>query len=129
MCSNSSNFSFRQKGSYRRGSMYKDIIYYMDSFTMVSCFCLCTPIDHILLGKVGPEGERKTQNTPFNSNPNNHREMKLVPINMDHCLLQFDPLKFFLGIFLHGGSLPIFNFFNENSKFFNEIVKFTSQIA
>ena len=29
-------------------------------------------------------------------------EMKLVPINMDDCPLQFDALKFFLGFRLHG---------------------------
>ena len=28
--------------------------------------------------------------------------MKLVPINMEYCLLQFDTLKFFLAIRLHG---------------------------
>ena len=36
--------------------------------------------------------------------------MKLVPINMDSCLLQFDVLKFMLGVRLLGGSN--FNFFN-----------------
>ena len=37
--------------------------------------------------------------------------MKLVPVNMDYSLLQFDALKFVLGIRLHGGSLPSSNFF------------------
>ena len=55
--------------------------------------------------------------------------MKLVPIIMDYCLLQFDVLKFFLGVRLHGGSQPNFNFFNANPKFFDEIIKFASQIA
>ena len=33
---------------------------------------------------------------------NYRTEMKLVPIIMDYCLLQFDALKFFLGVSLHG---------------------------
>ena len=37
--------------------------------------------------------------------------MKLVPINMDHCLLQFEALKFLQGVCPHGGSLPTFTFF------------------
>ena len=32
----------------------------------------------------------KTQDTPINSQGNYRREMKLVPINMDYCLLEFD---------------------------------------
>ena len=56
-------------------------------------------------------------------------ETKLVPIIMDYCLFQSDALKFFLGVRLHGGSLHNFNFFNVNPKFFNEIIKFTSQIS
>ena len=50
---------------------------------------------------------------------------------MDYYVLQFNALKFFLGVRLHGGggSQPNFNFLNVDSKFFNEIVKFTSQIA
>ena len=56
-------------------------------------------------------------------------EKKLVPIIIDYCPFQFDALKFFLNVRLHGRSLPNFNFFNVTPKFFNEIVKFTSQIA
>ena len=58
-------------------------------------------------------------------------EMKLVPINMDDCPLQFDALKFFLGVRLHGGgSLYLTLIYSMlTPKFFNEIVKFTSQIA
>ena len=41
--------------------------------------------------------------------------MKLVPINMDNCLLQFDALKFVLGVCLHEGFVP--NLFNVNPKF------------
>ena len=49
---------------------------------------------------------------------NYRAEMKLVPIIIDYCLLQFDALKFFLGVRLHGGSLPNFNFFNVNPQIF-----------
>ena len=64
------------------------------------------------------------RNTPIYFNTNYRTEMKLVPIIMDYCLLQFDALKFFLGDRLHGGgSLPNFNFFNVNPpKFFKDIV-------
>ena len=44
-------------------------------------------------------------------NTNYRTEMKLVPIIMDYYLLQFDVLKFFLGIRLQGGSLSNFDFF------------------
>ena len=55
--------------------------------------------------------DQKNRNTPINSNTNYRREMKIIPINMDYCLLQFDALQFFLGVRLHGGSAPNFNFF------------------
>ena len=58
------------------------------------------------------------RNVPINSNTNNRRKIKLVPLNMDNCLLQFDTLKFFLGVGLHGGSQPNFNFFNVNHQIF-----------
>ena len=50
---------------------------------------------------------------------------------MDYSLLEFDALKFFLGVRLYrrGVSLPIFNFFNVNSQIFQRNRKFTSQIA
>ena len=35
---------------------------------------------------------------------------------MDHALLQFDAIQFFLGARLHGGSLSNFNFFNLNTQ-------------
>ena len=44
--------------------------------------------------------------------------MKLVPVIMDYYILQFDALKFFLGVSLHGESQPSFNFFNENPHIF-----------
>ena len=56
-------------------------------------------------------------------------ERKLVPIIMDYCLLQFDGLKFFLVVRLHGGLNLTLNFSMQTPKFLNETVKFTSQIA
>ena len=41
--------------------------------------------------------------TPIYFNRYYRREMNLVPIIMDYCLFQFDALKFFLGVRLHGG--------------------------
>ena len=56
--------------------------------------------------------------------------MKLVPIIMDCCLFQFNALIFFLGVRLHEGGLYLtLNFSMQIPKLFNEIVKFTSQIA
>ena len=60
----------------------------------------------------------KKKNTPNNTNTNYRTEMKSVPLNMDYYLLQFDALKFFLGVRLHGGSLPNFNFFNVSLQIF-----------
>ena len=48
---------------------------------------------------------KKKWNTPIYFNTNYHTEMKLVPIIMDYCLPQFDALKVFLGVLLHGGGL------------------------
>ena len=56
-------------------------------------------------------GPKKKQNIPINFNTNYRKEIKVIPINMDYCLLQFDTLKFFLGVRLHRGSLHNFNFF------------------
>ena len=55
---------------------------------------------------------KKKRSAPTNSNINYRREMELVPINMNCSLLQFDALKFVLGIRLHEESVPNFNFFN-----------------
>ena len=44
---------------------------------------------------------KKKRNTPIYFSTNYRTEMKLVPIIMDHCLLQFDALKFSLGVRLH----------------------------
>ena len=74
--------------------------------------------------------KRKTKrNTPVYSNTIYRREMKLVPINVDYCLLQVDALKFFLGVRLHGGLELTLILSMYTTKFFNGIVKFTSQIA
>ena len=56
----------------------------------------------------------KKKKIPIYFNTNYRTEMKLVPIIMDYCLLQFDALKFFLGVRQHGGSAQNFNFFNIN---------------
>ena len=61
-------------------------------------------------------GQKQIKNIPIYSNTNYRREMKLKAINMDYCLLQFHALKFCLGVNLHEGSLPNFNFFNLNPQ-------------
>ena len=51
-----------------------------------------------------PPPKKKIEALFFNTNY--HEEMKLVLIIVDYGLLQFDALKFFLGVRLHGrGSL------------------------
>ena len=55
-------------------------------------------------------GKKKGGGHPINSNTKYHRGMKLIPINMDYCLLQFDAVQLFLGVRLHGGSLHNFIF-------------------
>ena len=62
-------------------------------------------------------------------NTNYHREMKLVPINMDYCLLLFDAFKFSLGGHLHEGPLTNFNLFIVNPKHDTEIVALNATIA
>ena len=49
--------------------------------------------------------------------------MKLVPIILDYCLLQFDAFKIFLEVRLYGGSLPNFNFFDVNPQISQRIRK------
>ena len=46
-------------------------------------------------------------------NTNYSKEMKLIPINMVYCLLQFDVLYVFFGVRLDGKSLTLI-FFNVN---------------
>ena len=60
----------------------------------------------------------RLRNVPNYFHINYRTEMKLVPIIMDLCLLQFDALNSLLGMCLHGGSLLNFNFFNVNSQNF-----------
>ena len=50
------------------------------------------------------EKKRKKKHSIY-FNTNNRTEMKPVPIIMDYCLLQFDALKFILGVRIHGGGL------------------------
>ena len=57
----------------------------------------------------------KKQNTLY-FNANYRTEMKLLPIIMDYCPLQLDGLKIFVGVCLHGGFQPKFNFFNANPQ-------------
>ena len=64
--------------------------------------------------------EKKNRNTPTYFNANYLTEMKLVPIIMDYCLLQFNALKFFLGVRHCRGCLPNFNFFNLNPQIFQQ---------
>ena len=56
--------------------------------------------------------KKTKRNTPINFNANYHREIKLVRINIDCYLVQFEALKFVLEVRLHGGSVLNFNFFN-----------------
>ena len=58
--------------------------------------------------------DQKKWNTPINFNANDRREIKLVPLNIDYCLLQFDALNFFLGVRVHGRSVHNFNVFSVN---------------
>ena len=61
---------------------------------------------------------KKKKKKSINFKTNYRREMKLALINMDYYLLQFDSLKLFLGVRLHGKSLPNFNFFKLNLQIF-----------
>ena len=47
--------------------------------------------------------KKEKRNTRIYFNTNYHTEMKLAPIIMDYCLLQFDALKFFFVLHVHGG--------------------------
>ena len=47
--------------------------------------------------------KKKKRNNPINSSTNYRREMKLEPLNMDYCLLQFDAIKLFLRVRLQRG--------------------------
>ena len=67
--------------------------------------------------------KKKKRNTPIYFFTNYRTERKLVPIIMDYCLLQFDALKFFLGVRLHRGGLNLISFFfppNVNPHIFQQ---------
>ena len=51
--------------------------------------------------------KEKKKNTRIHFYTNYRTEIKLVPIDIDYCLLQFDALKFFLGVRRHGELLDI----------------------
>ena len=61
------------------------------------CVCVCM---YVCIQSVK---KKKKQSTPINFNTNYRRQMKLIPINMDYCLLQFDALIFFFSF--RGSSL------------------------
>ena len=61
---------------------------------------------------------KEKRNTPIYCNTNYYTEMKIVLIKMDYNLLQFDALKFFLRVRLHGESLSNLIFFNVNPQMF-----------
>ena len=67
-------------------------------------------------GKKEMYSRSKKKNTLIYFKTNYRREMKLVLIIMDYYLLQFDALKFFLGVRLHGEYLSNLNFFNVNPQ-------------
>ena len=52
--------------------------------------------------KVCTVGQKKSEIPPIYFDANYCTEIKLVPIIMDYYLLQFDGLKFFLGVRVHG---------------------------
>ena len=104
-------------------------LFFLQSIAERNALFLLQNMELVITGSSCTVCQKKKKNTSINSNINYHREMKPEPINMDYGLLQFDASKFFLGVLLHGGSLPNFNFFNVNFQIENNIVKFTTQIA
>ena len=65
---------------------------------------------------------KKTPN-PIYFNTSYRTEIKLVPIIMDYCQLQFDAVKFFLGVRQLEESLSNFNFFNITPQNFQQYRK------
>ena len=82
-------------------------------FKYTNDYISCMKIKWIGLRIKMYSSSNKKRNTPIYFNTNYRREMKLVPIIVDCCLLQLDALKFLLG-----GSQPNFNFFNGNPQIF-----------
>ena len=60
---------------------------------------------HVLVHvqSVKKKEKEKKRKTLIHFNTNESSEMKLIPINVDYCLLQFEALNFFLEVRLHGG--------------------------
>ena len=79
---------------------------------VLNCELCLHSFDNLPLEKAhSTVGQKKKKSTPSNLNTNYRREMKLVPVNRDYCLLSFDAFEFSLGSRLHGGSLFNFNFY------------------
>ena len=53
---------------------------------------------------------QKERTPPTNPNVKCRRGMKLIPVNMNYCLLKFYALKIVLGVRLHGGLYLTFIF-------------------
>ena len=101
-------------------STYQNIYSFTWHFKVIKTF------NRIIFGKLQRISvmyykSKKKRSTPIHINTNyrTETEMKLVPIIMDNCLLQFDALKFFLRVCLHGRSLPNINFFDINPPNFS----------
>ena len=78
------------------------------NFDFIEVFLICTCMY--------VQSAKKENYTPTYFNTNYRTKMKLVSIIMDYCFLQFDALKLFLGVHLHGRSQPNFNSFNINPQ-------------
>ena len=84
--------------------------YYLRSISLIIyyskiIFLLLTYLKNLFrpLLQFNVQSVKKKQNTPIYFKIIYRTEMKLVPIIMDYCLLQFDALKFLLGVRLLGG--------------------------
>ena len=65
----------------------------------------------------------------INFNTNYRREMKHKPVNNDYCLLQFDALKCFLGVRLHGGLYLTLNFSLTHMRHVSMLFRSGSQLT
>ena len=90
-------------------------------FFFSKCYLKLSTVFSLVIERILAQSvKKKKRNINIYFNTNYHTQMKLISIIKDYCLLQSDALKSFLGIRLHGGSLPIFNFFNVNSQIFQQ---------
>ena len=96
-------------------TLYKYILFTDISRSINEIFISRNEFYYITIKHV-QSAKKKKKNAPFYFNSNYRTEMKLVLTIMDYCQLQFDSLKFFLALCLHGGSLPNFNFFNVHTQ-------------